>query len=123
MPVRGVSGVFLRRGGKGMGREGSEGTYRIASAELLLCADDGSASLGCVERGFASDNRLFRSAAPAGLAADFRDGVPVIHCVCGICLKENSGEYRFRVGGLFVATGGSCLWWVWWVWRKRVEIC
>jgi hypothetical protein len=54
-------------------------TYRVSSTELLLCADDGSASLCGVESRFASDNRLSRCSAPAGLGSNFRDGVPVIH--------------------------------------------
>jgi hypothetical protein len=58
--------------------EGTE-TYRVSSTELLLCADDGSASLCGVESRFASDDRLSRCSAPAGLSSNFRDGVPVIH--------------------------------------------
>jgi hypothetical protein len=63
------------------GKEDVEGTetYRVSSTELLLCADDGSASLCGVESRLASDDRLSRCSAPAGLGSNFRDGIPVIH--------------------------------------------
>ena len=88
--------------------EERERAYGVASAEFLLCADDGAASLGCVESGFAPYDCLSCGATPAGLAANFRYGIPVIHCICGVCLKRDSGGYQFRVERfLFVATGGS----------------
>jgi hypothetical protein len=76
-----VSGALLRsvsRKGKKEDVEGTE-TYRVSSTELLLCADDGSASLCGVESRFASYDRLSRCSAPAGLGSNFCDGVPVIH--------------------------------------------
>lgn len=54
-------------------------TYRVASTKLLLCGDDGTASLSSVESTLAFYDCLLLSAAPAGLAANFRDGIPVIH--------------------------------------------
>jgi hypothetical protein len=107
---RGGMLVGVLRGG-GRGRR----TYRVSSAELLLCADDGSASLGGVECGFASDDCLPCCSAPAGLGSNFRDGVPVIHGCGWYCLsvKLGSREGRFRNKGLFVVREEVVcgLWW------------
>ena len=101
------------------------GTYRVASAKLLLCSDDRSASLGGVERGFASDDRLSCCSAPAGLASNFRDGVPVIHgCGRRIALRLGCGEDRFQNEELFAVREEvvcGCGWK--WKAREEVEIC
>lgn len=56
-------------------------TYRVASSELLLRADDGSAALSCVEGTLASHDSLTSCPTASGLAADFGHGVPVVrHC-------------------------------------------
>ena len=57
---------------------GYGGTYGIACGELLLGADDGSATLGLVEGSFASDNGLALRGASAGLAADLGYRVPIV---------------------------------------------
>ena len=55
-----------------------DGTYSVACGELLLSADDSSATLGLVERSFASDNGLALRGTSAGLAADLGYGVPIV---------------------------------------------
>jgi hypothetical protein len=76
-------GAFARgREGGENEREGEEGkTYRVPSAVFLLRADDSAASLGGVERTLAAHDGLTSDSAPAGLASNFRDAVPVIHGV------------------------------------------
>ena len=55
-------------------------THRVTSTKFLLGTNDVATSLGCVERGFASDNGLSRSTSAAGLASNLGDGIPVVHC-------------------------------------------
>ncbi len=72
-------------------------TYSITGCELLLCAYDCSASLGGVEGAFASYDCLSCGATAAGLAADFGDGVPVVHGQeCVMCERQrvvSDGRY------------------------------
>lgn len=58
-------------------------TYRVTSAKFLLGANDGSASLSCVQRTLASNNSLACSpSAPTGLASNLGNGLPVFrHCI------------------------------------------
>lgn len=71
-------------------------TYRIAGAKLLLCRDDGSAALGCVELALASNDCLSGCAAAAGFAADLGDGVPVVrHCELLVMNVGIKRETRF----------------------------
>ena len=62
----------------GWDRGGRE-TYRVTSAEFLLCANYSSAALGSVECTLASDHSLASCPGATGLASNFRDGVPVVH--------------------------------------------
>jgi hypothetical protein len=66
---------------------GGRETYRVTSAEFLLCANYGSAALGSVERTLASDHSLASCPGATGLASDFRDGIPVVHDVL-VCFVE-----------------------------------
>ncbi len=65
-----------REGLESMGRP-----YRIPGGELLLRTDDGSTSLRSVESGFATDDGLFLRGSASDFAADFGDGIPVVHDV------------------------------------------
>lgn len=63
-------------------------TYGITGLELLLCCDDASAALCCVQSGFATDDSLALSTATgANLAADLGNGVPVVRHLCGLFLS------------------------------------
>ena len=56
--------------------------YSIACGKLLLCADDGTASLSLVKSSFATNHCLTLGGSTTGLAADLGYGVPVVHDVC-----------------------------------------
>lgn len=92
-----------------------DGTH-VCGCELLLCANDGAASLCGVQGAFASDNRLaLRATRASCLASDLGDGVPLTHfggmwlvwclvdglriLVCGELLKELE-VVMCEVGGL-----------------------
>lgn len=68
-----------RGGGGGEGkRMGWRTTHGIASGIFLLSRDDGAGPLGLVQCSFASDNSFSLRRPTAGLAADFRDGIPIV---------------------------------------------
>jgi len=57
-------------------------TY-VCGSELLLCADDGAGSLGCVQGRVSLDHGLALGLAWAtSLASDLGDSVPVRHGEC-----------------------------------------
>ena len=56
--------------------------YSISCGVLLLCADDGTASLGLVKSSFSTNHGLTLGGSTTGLAADLSYGVPVVHDVC-----------------------------------------
>lgn len=60
----------MRGGGK---------AYGVADGEFLFGADDGAAAGGGVEGAFAADDGFALGAGAFGFAADFGDGVPVVH--------------------------------------------
>ncbi len=53
-------------------------TYRVACGELLLGADDGSATLCLVDCSLSSDDGLALRGASAGLAPNLGDGIPIV---------------------------------------------
>lgn len=73
-----------------IGTEGQNGskrsTYRVSSTKLLLCTDDGTASLGSIESSLPTDDGLARSTASAGLASNLGDGIPIFRHICGVGL-------------------------------------
>lgn len=62
-------------------------TYSIASSELLLSANDGTAALGGVEGALPLDDSLSRGGSATGLGADLGDVVPVIHFGGVVCVE------------------------------------
>lgn len=60
----------------------SENTYSIGSSVLLLCAEDGAASLSSIQSTLSSNDGLtLRLAGPADLATNLGDGSPIVrHC-------------------------------------------
>lgn len=69
-----------------LGEYGS--AYRIPGGELLLRTNDGSTSLRSVESGFATDDRLFLRRSASDFAADFGNGIPIVHDVRGSEFEE-----------------------------------
>ena len=55
--------------------------YSIACGILLLCADDGTASLSLVKSAFATNHCLALGGSTTGFAADLGYRVPVVHVV------------------------------------------
>jgi hypothetical protein len=72
--------------------------YGVGRGELLLCGDDSSATLRCVQSCLALDYRFAGSSGAAtGAAADLSNGVPVFrHVECGV---ESRAEVVVNVGG------------------------
>lgn len=69
----------------------------VRSRELLLvCGDDGAATLGGVQCALALDNRLAGSGGTtASAATDLGDGVPVVrHVVCVLVCREKGCRVR-----------------------------
>lgn len=88
-----MDGMF---GGGGAQRSGPgrKSTYCVADGEFLFGADDGSAAGGGVEGAFAADDGFALRGGAFGFAADFGDGVPVVHgwgwrggCCGGCCVE------------------------------------
>ena len=52
--------------------------YCVSCGELLLCADDGTTTLGSVESSLSSNDGLTLSARAADLAPDLSNCVPVV---------------------------------------------
>lgn len=83
----------------------SERAYGVSGGEFLFGGDDGAGALGFVQGAFAADDGFALRGAAVGFAADFGDGVPLVH-----------GEGWF-VGGFFwrdrwegVRSGGLDSW-------------
>lgn len=53
-------------------------THEITSSKLLFCADDSSGTLSCVQSSLATDDGLTLRGAPACLASNLSDSVPIV---------------------------------------------
>lgn len=61
-----------------MERLRERGTDGVAGSEFLLCGHDGATTLGLVQGSFATDDGLAGGGPAPGLAANLRDGIPVV---------------------------------------------
>ena len=69
--------------------DGCSRAYSVACGELLLCADDGTASLRLVQGALAADHGLTLRSSATGLAANLGNGIPVVHDVGYRCMVDD----------------------------------